>query len=237
MSKQFDPRRHIGEVHGIYTIVDILDQKDQYGHWIYKSVCNECGYERFSHYGQIAGATSRTTSCMHKRSNGMQLQYGYTWNDQRIGKIFRAMVQRCYNENDKNYRWYGEKGIRICDMWLSNPKTFEEWSLRNGYAEHLTIDRVDASKDYSPDNCQWIPQAENCRKAGVVNWITVNENTLTGHQWADKLGIGTNMINTAIRKHGEEKAKELIVAMLKDPPSTKNRKPRQTWFDVYGIQI
>ena len=39
MKSKFDPRCHIGEKHGIYTIVDVLDEKDKHGHWIYKSVC------------------------------------------------------------------------------------------------------------------------------------------------------------------------------------------------------
>ena len=77
---------------------------------------------------------------------------------------------------------------------------------------------------------------ENSRKAGLVTWIELNGKNMTGRQWADYFNIGTNVINTAIRKHGLNKAKELILAMLKDPPSTKQRKANQTWFSVYGIQ-
>ena len=236
MGEKFDPKCHIGEVHGIYTIIDMLNEKDKYGHWIYKCVCNECGFEKFSHYGAISGKY-KATKCTHLRANGEYITYGYKWNNERIGKIFQGMFSRCYDINDKSYRWYGEKGIGICKEWRESPKLFEIWAINNGYDDHLTIDRIESDKDYCPENCQWITLSENARRAGMVNWIIVENNKLTGKQWANYLGIGENTINTAVREYGINKTKELISAMLKDPPSTKHRKSHQTWFSVYGIEI
>lgn len=237
MGKKGDPISHVGETHGIYTIVDMLNEKDKYGHWTYKCRCNECGYEKFTHYGSISGKGNIATECKHLRINGSTMPYGHTWSKKRIGTIFNDMVSRCYDNKDKNFIWYGEKGVKIFEGWMNNPKAFEVWALNNGYDDSLTIDRIDSRKDYCPDNCQWIPLEENSRKAGNVNWITVDEHTLTGRQWAEKFGLGKNRINTLIREFGVEKTKELIAAMLVYPPSTKERKPNQSWFDVYGIQI
>ena len=236
MDDKFNPRCHIGEIHGIYTIVDMLDEKDKYGHWIYKGVCNECGFEKFSAYGGFT-AKSTTTVCSHLRSNGEYITYGYKWDNERIGRIFKHMLYRCYNKKSKDYPYYGGKGIEVCEEWRKNPKYFEEWSINNGYTDDLTIDRVDSNKDYCPENCQWIPLDENARRAGKVNWIIIDNNKLTGKQWANRLGLGVNTINKAIREYGINKTKELISAMLKVPPSTKHRESHQTWFSVYGIEI
>lgn len=236
MGKQFDPRCHVGEIHGIYEIVDMLNQKDQYGHWIYKCVCTECGFIKYSHYGNISGEKNKTTQCKHLRSDGSYITKTI-WNDQRLKKIFSHMMGRCYDTNSKDYRWYGAKNIGICQEWRDNPRLFEEWALNNGYQDDLTIDRIESNKDYCPDNCQWIPLVENSRRAGVVHWIELEGKKMTGRQWADYLKIGTNTINTAIRDYGLDKTKELILAMLKEPPTTKHRKPRQTWFSVYGISV
>lgn len=236
MAEKFDPRCHIGETHGIYTIVDMFDEKDKYGHWIYKCICNECGFEKDAHYGAISGK-HKATICRHLRANGNYIPYGYKWQNKRLKNIFSGIVIRCYDSDDKNYRWYGALGIQVCEQWLGDPSKFEEWALLNGYEDNLTIDRIDADKDYCPKNCRWIPLEENSRRAGVVNWIEVDNIILTGKQWAGKLQIGANTINTAIREHGMNKTKELIAAMLKEPPSTKHRKSHQTWFSVYGIQI
>ena len=237
MSTKFDPRSHIGEVHGIYTIIDMLDKKDKHGHWIYKSRCNECGFEMLSHYGQVAGKKSKTKNCLHLRASGDKIMHRHIWVHKRLGHIFRNMISRCYNQNDKNYEYYGAKGIGIYQEWLDNPKLFEEWSLENGYDNNLTIDRIESNKDYSPDNCRWIPLMENARRAGSVNWITINNETLTGRQWAEKLGLGLLTIDRYIRNYGLDATVWLIEAMLQEPPSTKHRKSHQTWFSVYGIQI
>ena len=226
--------KHIGEIHGVYTIVDVLPEPDKYGHYQYKCVCNECGYIKYTHHGSVAGPKHITKKCNHLRCDNNYKVKKFIKN-KRIDKIHQGMFSRCYNCNDKTYRFYGEKGIKICDEWLYNPSSFEEWSLKHGYKNNLTIDRIDSTKDYCPENCQWIPIIENARKAGKVNWITINGETLTGRQWSEKLGLGINRINTWIREYGEDITIELLKEMIKDPPINKYREPSQSWFEVYGI--
>lgn len=215
---------NIGKIIGIYTILDVCSQRCKDGHLLYQCQCNICNKVFTKKLFDIKYATC----CRHMNIH---------WTNKRIGKIFKHMVMRCYNANYKDYRWYGAKGIKICDEWLNNPNQFENWAIKNGYEDHLTIDRIDANKDYSPDNCQWIPLKDNSRKAGKVTWITIEDETLTGRQWADKLQIGINAINRLVRQYGIDKTKELIRAMLKEPLSTKHRKSNQSLFSVYGIEI
>ena len=224
---------YVGKDVGIYHIESLCEKKDSDKHKLYHVKCKYCGFESDM---RLYNA-KQPTVCKHKNGAGYFINFKPFWKYKKLESIFSGMKSRCYNPNDKNYRWYGEKGIGICIEWLGNPILFEEWALNNGYTEGLTIDRVDSNKDYCPENCQWIPLNENTRKAGKVNWITINNITLTGKQWAEKLNIGINVINTAIRKHGVDKTKELIYAMLQESPTTKYRKPNQTWFSVYGIQI
>jgi len=68
---------------------------------------------------------------------------------------WKAMKQRCYNTNADNYKWYGEKGIKVCDEWKNSYEAFRDWAMQNGYTDKLTIDRRDEGKDYGPDNCTW----------------------------------------------------------------------------------
>lgn len=225
--------KYVGTDIGIYHIESVCDKKDFDGHKLYHVKCRYCEYEGDMRLFNIKQAIM----CKHKNRIGKILEFQPFWSNRKLRYIFGNMQSRCYNPNDKAYKWYGEKGIIICQEWLNNPKLFEEWALNNGYADGLTIDRIDAGKDYCPTNCQWIPLDENSRKAGKVNWITVDNITMTGRQWADKFQIGTNAINRLIREYGLNKTKELIVAMLKEPPSTKQRKPNQTWFSAYNIQI
>ena len=55
--------------------------------------------------------------------------------------------------------YYGGRGIKVCDKWLSYP-AFYEWAIKNGYQENLSIDRIDVNGDYCPDNCRWATMKE-----------------------------------------------------------------------------
>lgn len=219
--------RHIGEITGIFEIVERMPHKSSDGHALYKGICVECGYERIAKYSNL----KETKKCTHVESTGNFIKHNLIWQNKRIKKIFNGMKQRCYNENCKDYQLYGVKGIKICDQWLDNPLSFEKWSLQNGYTDNLTIDRIDANKDYCPDNCRWIPREDNSRRAGNVNWITIDNQTMTVRQWSDYLEISANTINSYIRKYGLENTIEFIKKFMNNPYKGCNH--NQSYYEMY----
>ena len=228
--KKIGAKDHVGEVHGIFTLVEVSDNKDKYGHYIYKGVCNECGYVKYSHYGDFSGKSSKATICSHVELGGRYLT-NVRWDNRRIGNIFRGMKERCYNPKERAYRWYGAKGIRVCDEWLDNPKLFEEWSMANGYSDSLTIDRIDEDKDYCPTNCRWVTPTNNSRYKSTTSLIEVDGEIHTGREWADKLGIGTNRINIYVQKYGIDNTIEFIRRRLAKPNIDLNGK--RNFYDIY----
>lgn len=82
----------------------------------------------------------------------------------------QRMIDRCYDPGDQSYRYYGAKGIRVCDEWRKFPIRFIEWALANGWESNLTIDRIDSDKDYCPENCHWITLSQNSKKAMKKRW-------------------------------------------------------------------
>jgi hypothetical protein len=69
------------------------------------------------------------------------------------------MITRCENKNYIDYISYGGRGVRICDRWRSNFKNFYD-DMIEGYRPGLSLDRVDNSVGYCPENCQWIPKQD-----------------------------------------------------------------------------
>jgi len=81
--------------------------------------------------------------------------------------VWYDMRKRCYSKNVKDYKNYGARGVTLCDEWYVSFAPFYEWSLKNGYAKGLTIDRKNNDGDYSPENCRWVSrsiQNRNTRK-------------------------------------------------------------------------
>lgn len=220
-------KNHVGETVGVFTIVELMPYKDDDGHALYKGICNECGFERIARYYDL----KVSTRCTHIRIDGEVAFCKTDWNNKRIKEIFHGMKQRCYNKDEEAYRWYGAKGIKICNEWLDNPKSFEEWSLQNGYNDDLTIDRKNPELDYRPDNCRWITKEFNSKYKSTTSLIDVNGEVHTGKDWAKILGLGHNRINIYVRKYGLENTIEFIKKYLANPDLKSSA--RQNYYDLY----
>lgn len=88
----------------------------------------------------------------------------------RLYRIWLNMKSRCLNSNVPSYRFYGKKGISVCFEWHEY-LPFKTWALTNGYANNLTIDRINHKGNYEPDNCQWITASENSKKSNTERHI------------------------------------------------------------------
>lgn len=132
----------------------------------------------------------------------------------RIKHIYYGIIERCYNPQRKDYKFYGGKDVTVCKEWLNYPEEFESWCFNHGYGDNLSIDRIQSDNGYSPENCRWISPEENSRDKKSTRYIDVGEYHLTGRQWANKLGVGTNFINTYYRKNGKDATIEYIKEKL-----------------------
>ena len=81
----------------------------------------------------------------------------------RIYRIWEAVRYRCNCVTGPKYHRYGGRGITISEEF-NDPRKFYAWAVENGYAENLSIDRIDNDGNYCRENCQWISISENTRK-------------------------------------------------------------------------
>lgn len=139
--------------------------------------------------------TGNTTSCGCKTSElrkNQKTKHGLS--DSRLFNIWVGMKQRCYNEKSANYKNYGGRGIKVCNDWFNNFESFYDWSMANGYADDLTIDRIDVNGNYEPSNCRWADKEtqENNKTSNVI--IAYNGQTMNISQWAKKLNIPVGVL-------------------------------------------
>jgi hypothetical protein len=117
----------------------------------------------------------------------------------RLHKIWTNMKQRCSNPNSDSYHLYGERGIKVCDEWLTF-EPFKEWSLENGYKSNLTLDRIDNNGNYNPSNCRWTTHSRQMRNTRRSVYLTYNNKTLPLLDWCEIKGAKPGAVRYRVRK-------------------------------------
>lgn len=143
--------------------------KDRRKRW--RCLC-DCGGETITSTYHLRSGSTKSCGCLTaERAHDRQYKHG--GKGTRLYNIWKNMRQRCTNPKNPDFKWYGARGIKVCEEW-NDFAVFREWALANGYREDLTIDRVNVDGDYRPENCRWTTWAEQarnrrcCRKKEVI---------------------------------------------------------------------
>lgn len=103
-------------------------------------------------------------------------------------KVYRCMLQRCYNPKDKSYKNYGGRGIYVCKEWKTSASAFLCWA-KETYKSGLMLERINNDKGYSPKNCRWATRKEQNRNKRSNVFITFNGETKILRDWAYAQGL------------------------------------------------
>lgn len=145
---------------------------------------------------------------VESRAGGNNANYKHGGKHTRLYSIWCGMKRRCYNKNDSHYPRWGGRGIQICPEWLLDFSNFQLWALHNGYADNLTIDRINNDGNYCPANCRWVTVAEQNNNQRTNRLITYNGRTQNLKQWSEEFHInyGTLLSRLDDSKWSIEKA-------------------------------
>lgn len=149
----------------------------------------ECGNTTTVDDARLEAGITKSCGCLREiTTKRLKTQHGYTRS--RLYAIWSGMKARCYNKNKINYARYGGKGITICEEWLHDFSKFKDWSLSHGYDDSLTIDRIDSTKGYSPDNCRWADIYTQANNKSRNIYITYHGERHTVAEWSRIIPIG-----------------------------------------------
>lgn len=152
-----------GQVFGRLTAIERVG-KNRFGHSLWKCACS-CGNETTTLLQSLTRGITRSCGCLDHEAHLLRpnRRVHGDWGT-RLYRIWKAMKTRCNNPNNPSYiKWYGAKGVKVCDEWNKSFIPFKEWALSHGYREDLSIDRINPYGDYEPSNCRWATASEQAR--------------------------------------------------------------------------
>ena len=187
--------KFIGSKFGYLTIKSIYKDYSSGRERVFANCICDCGNEKTTRFDWLK--TSTTISCGCKRYVNRQKKHGCS--KTRLYSIWRGMKDRCFNSHNPEYKHYGGRGITVCNEWLDF-SSFKEWAESNGYANKLTIERIDFNGNYCKDNCKWIPLSEQLKNTSRTVFITFKGETLCAKDWSKRFGLPSNSVIRRYRK-------------------------------------
>ena len=166
----------------------------------------ECGNTTIVEMSHLISGHTKSCGCI-TRERMKNINYINGLSASRIGRVYWNMINRCYRKNIKIYKYYGGRGIKVCDEWLPENngfKNFCEWANKNGYTEKLTIDRINNNADYEPNNCRFVDiltQANNKRNNVIIK---VENKIGTIAQMSREFNIKYQTLRLAISKNNKK---------------------------------
>ena len=165
--------------------------------------CKSCGcYQK-----EMASKANKT----HGESHG------------KLHQVWLDMRARCRRKSHHAYKWYGQKGVSVCEEWNNDYLSFQKWAFENGYKDGLTIDRIDGNGDYCPENCRWSTRKEQSNNISSCVYFDFMGERLNITQFCEKYDVSTGHFYKIARKNIN------IQTLMKCIETSKSRITDEEW--------
>ena len=187
-----------GQRFGRLTVIENVG-RDKHRQVIWRCKC-DCGKETIIRGYSLRSGNTQSCGCLqdevrektHRTHGGVRT---------RLYTIWGGMKTRCLSPNEPCYQYYGGRGIKVCNEWLSFD-AFREWALSHGYRDDLTLDRINVDGNYEPSNCRWLTIQEQQSNKRSNRVIEFNGESHTLQEWANLIGISHATLIERIERWG-----------------------------------
>lgn len=154
----------------------------------------DCGNKHTVVRGSLVNGLTKSCGCL-----GTNTKHGKTHTNE--FDIWSGMRGRCRNENNKMFKDYGGRGIKVCKKWDDSFISFFDDMGERPSVEH-SIERIDNDGDYTPENCKWATAKEQSNNRRSNRFFVIGDAKKTLSQWCDIYNIRYGTVNMRINSYG-----------------------------------
>jgi len=185
----------IGTTIGRWLVLRLSDDGGRHVSMICRCAC---GAEKNVRVSKLHAGESKSCGCLR---NDNLVTHGMTRStnkkESREYWVWNSMKNRCLNPKYKHFSDYGGRGITVCDRWLDFNNFYSDMGPA---AKGMTLERINNSAGYSPENCRWADRTTNNRNKRNSRMITANGETLNLSEWAARSGLTHSAILHRIKR-------------------------------------
>lgn len=191
-----------GQKFGRLIAIRNTNTKNKWNTYIWECKC-DCGKTVLVDCHKLRSGNTKSCGCLYiDKAKTMSKKYLQKHGkcDSAIYHIYTEIKSRCFNHNNKSYKYYGGRGITICDEWLNDFMSFYNWAINNGYEKGLSIERMDTNGNYEPSNCCWISMKEQQRNKRNNVYFDYGGNKYLQSDLCKKFKINVSTFRNRIKK-------------------------------------
>ena len=162
----------------------------------------DCGNLSLVRSEDLTSKNTKSCGCLPIENGGKSsITHGGTQKHSKyrlLYKLFHSLHTRCYNSKEKTYKYYGGRGIKVCERWYRNFENFKQ-DMFDQWKLGLQIDRKDNNGDYSPENCHFTTQKEQSRNRRSNVIFELNGEKKCLKDWADTYQICYKSLHKLIK--------------------------------------
>lgn len=156
----------------------------------------ECGTIKMVQKENLISGKTKSCGCLRKEAISARSKTHGESNTDLYG-LYRSMISRCFNNSRDSYKYYGGRGITVCERWLGEGgyNAFkQDMGVRpDGYS----LDRIDPNGNYEPSNCRWASKETQAINKNIYSSSKtgVKGITIDNGKFVARIGINKTMLN------------------------------------------